>query len=275
MKHKMKWSIVIGLSIISSTVSAAPTDYSTSDRDLVNSEISSNIVPIKNDHYEIMAAPGIANLKADNLTNVVATSSETDTLEQTNSDTWKTFAPQLGAGFIHYFSDYDAYSSNVQWFTSIEPELNIYYLSSSNIAGTVSRFGDAAFGQLAFNMPTQSTRLMLDIALTIAAYNQFSIYGIGGIGSAWNRISYDDKDDSGSTCALGLSLNKRTNNDFAWEGGAGVTYAFNYRFGVSLEYLYANLGNVGPSANGNFEIISPPTFNLHTQTGLLILHIAL
>jgi opacity protein-like surface antigen len=265
MKEKTKWPIFIGLWIVNCSLFAAPPDGS----------VDEDGNAFHKDHFEIIGAPGIANLKADNLSDLGVTRSENDTLAQTNNSVWNTFAAQLGAGFIHYFPNGQAYSDNVQWLPSIEPELNLYYLSSNSIDGTVSRFGNAAYGQLDFDIPVRSTRLMLDIALTLVTYKQLSLYGIGGIGGAWNSIDYHDEDNSGSTCVLGLSLNTQKNNDFAWEGGVGIIYAFNNRVGFSLEYLYANLGGVNASANGNFDIIMPPHFHLNTQTGLLGLHIAL
>jgi opacity protein-like surface antigen len=271
MRLKIRFCICIVLyfALSSTSLAAYPdvqsykdTSYKNPYRDILSSD----------DSFEVIGAPGIANLQANNLSSIGVTSSETDTLEQTNTNEWSALAAQLGVGFIHIFPTNAFYFDNVQWFPSVEPELNLYYLSSNSIDGTVSRFGNPVYGQLNFDMPVHSTRLMFDIALTFLAYKPLSLYGIGGIGSAWNRIGYND---TGSTCNLGLSLNTNTNVNFAWETGVGVLYAFNNRVGVSLEYLYAGLGNVSTSSNGNLAITSPASFNLQAQTGFLGLHIAL
>ena len=234
-------------------------------------------------HFEIIGAPGIARLSAGN-SELGVTSSETDRLVQTNSNAWNTLAGQLGFGYVYYFGHAQKYSDCVQWFPSIEPELNVYYLSSNSIKGDVWRFDNSAFNDLTFDIPLRSTRLMLDAALTVASWKQISIYAIGGIGNAWNRIGYSDKDnDNGDvtdTCPeQRLSLNNRSQSKFVWEAGAGATYAFNDRFGLSLEWLYTNLGNVRTSGSGDTATITAPVivpahFNLKSQTLLLGLHIA-
>ena len=203
---------------------------------------------------------------------------------ETNSNAWNTLAGQLGFGYVYYFGHAQKYSDCVQWFPSIEPELNVYYLSSNSIKGDVWRFDNSAFNDLTFDIPLRSTRLMLDAALTVASWKQISIYAIGGIGNAWNRIGYSDKDnDNGDvtdTCPeQRLSLNNRSQSKFVWEAGAGATYAFNDRFGLSLEWLYTNLGNVRTSGSGDTATITAPVivpahFNLKSQTLLLGLHIA-
>ena len=231
-------------------------------------------------HFEVIGALGIAKLDAGNST-LGVTSSETDRLVQTNGNNWNTLAGQLGAGYVYYFRNAQRYSDHVQWFPSIEPELNLYYLSSNSIKGNVWRFNSPAFNDLTFDIPIRSTRLMLDAALTVAAWKKLSIYAIGGIGNVWNRVGYSDTDNSGNPCPdQRLKLNSNTNSHFAWEAGAGLAFAFNDRVALSLEYLYASLGTVETAATGNTGTITAPVivpahFNLKSQTGLLGLHIAL
>jgi opacity protein-like surface antigen len=241
-------------------------------------------LPVKSaDHFEILGGPGVSQLSASNssLGSLGVTSSETDKLVQTNANAWNTLAAQLGAGYVHYFGNAQQYSEQVQWFPSIEPELNVYYLSSNSIDGNVLRFGSAAFNDLTFDIPIRSTRLMLDAALTIVSWKKLSIYAIGGIGNAWTRVGYKDTANDGNPCPeQRLDLNNKTNSNFAWEVGAGMTYAFNERFALSGEYLYAGLGNVKTAGSGNTgtitsPVIAPAKFNLRSGAGLLVLHIAL
>jgi opacity protein-like surface antigen len=230
-------------------------------------------------HFEILGGPGISQLSAGN-SPLGITSSETDQIVQTNANSWNTLAAQLGVGYVHYFGDAQQYSDQVQWFPSIEPELNVYYLSSHSINGNVLRFNSAAFNDLTFDIPIRSTRLMLDAALTVASWKQLSVYVLGGIGNAWTRVGYSDAVKGGLPCPeQRISLNNKTNSNFAWEAGAGMTFAFNNRFALSIEYLYAGLGNVKTAGSGNTglsaPVIVPARFNLKSGAGLLALHIAL
>lgn len=234
-------------------------------------------------YFEFIGAIGIANLDAGD-SYLGVTSSETDKLIQTNDNDWNTVSAQLGIGYVYYLRDAQRYSDQVQWFPSIEPELNVYFLSSnSGIKGEVLRFGDTTFNDLTYKMPFHSNRIMVDGALTVASLKQFSIYAIGGIGNAWNRLSYKDKDKesiNGDPCPdQRLSFNTKSTSHFAWEAGGGLSFAFNDMVGLSLEYLYANLGKVKTSASGNIgaltePLIVPAHFNLDSQSVLLGLHIA-
>lgn len=210
------------------------------------------------------------------------TSSETDRLVQSGNNNWNNLAAQLGVGYVHYFRAPQQHQGSVLWFPSIEPEVNAYYLGASTIKGDVWRFESADFNELTYKMPIKSTRVMFDGALTIATVKKrLSLYAKGGIGNAWNRASYSDADKGDSSCALqGLHLNTATHSNFAWEAGAGLIYAFNQRVGLSLEYLYADLGTMKTSATGNTgtittPVIVPANFDLNSQAVLLGLHIAL
>jgi len=237
-------------------------------------------MPVKHNHFEVIGALGIAKLNQGNST-IGVTSSETDGLVQTNSNSWNTFAAQLGAGYIYYFRNTPIKTGQVQWFQSIEPQLNIYQLSSNSIRGNVWRFNDPDFIQLNYDIPIHSTRLMLDAALDVATWKKLSIYAKGGIGEARTRVGYSDAYNASSGCTdQNLSLSSRTNSTFAWEAGAGFRFDFNQRIGVSLEYLYADLGKVKTSATGSSGTITSPMivpaqFTLRTQTALLGLHVAI
>ena len=238
-------------------------------------------LPVKSpNHFEILGGPGISQLSAGN-SSLGVTSSETDQLVQTNQGAWNTLAAQFGLGYVHYFGNAQQYSDQVQWFPSVEPELNVYYLSSNSIDGNVLRFKSAAFNDMTFDIPIRSTRLMLDAALTVASWKKLSVYAVGGIGNAWTRVGYSDKDNANNPCPdQRLNLNNKSNSNFAYELGAGMTFAFNDRVGLSVEYLYSWLGNVKTSGRGNTgtittPVIVPAQFNLKSGAGLLALHIAL
>lgn len=238
------------------------------------------IEPTAPNHIDIIGALGFASLGAsDGYLGV--TSSETDKLVQTNDNKWNTFAAQLGVGYVYYLRNYSPFSDQLQWFTAIEPQLNGYYLGQSSIKGDVWRFSDPTFNEMTFNMPIQSYRLMVDGALTVVSKRQYSLYAIGGIGNAWNRVGYSDADRNGVPCAdQFLDLNSNTRSSFAWEVGGGLFYSFNNRFALSLEYLYADLGNVKTPDTGftgsiTAPVLVPASFRLTSQAALLGLHIAI
>lgn len=237
-------------------------------------------VVVSEDHFEIIGGPGIAKLKAGDST-IGVTSSEVDKLVQTNSSSWNTLALQLGLGYVGYFGQSQQYSDSVQWFPSYEPELNLYYLGTNSIEGDVWRFGNPAYNQLTYDIPVHSTRLMFDMALTVFSWKAVSLYGIAGLGNAWTRISYSDVSNSDADCInQQVSLDSKTRSQFAWEAGAGLGYAFNQNYGLTLEYLYADLGNVKTAATGSTGTITTPVtsaaqFGLKSQSVLLNLHVAL
>jgi len=271
--------LLLCLLVLSGSVFASVTEDKEECKDKCQyKDFKDIVVPVKRNHFEILGALGGAKLDAGNST-LGVTSAETDTLVQTNENDWNTPGAQLGVGYVYYFRHAHRYSCHVQWFPSIEPELNLYYLSSNSIDGDVWRFNSSAFNELTYDMPFHSTRLMLDAALTIMSYKHFSAFAIGGIGNAWSRIGYSDKDKSGTCSNQNLSLNSKTNSHFAWELGAGVNYAFNYRFGMSFEYLYTNFGNLSTSGSGTVgtvttPVITPAHFSLSSQTALLGLNVA-
>lgn len=230
-------------------------------------------------HFELIAAAGIADLNAGRMGRLGVTSSETDTLITTSDSDWNTFAAQAGVGYVYYFPGASQYSNELQWFPAIEPELNAYYLAKTNFKGDVLRFNSPSYNDMTYSMSVQSSRLMADAALTIVSKKQYSLYAIGGIGGVWNHVNYSDLDKD-AVCAeqrLGLS---HTGSDFAWEAGAGLSYAFNDRVSLSLEYLYADLGTAETAAHGNTGTITAPViipahFSLSSQAALLGIHFAL
>jgi len=234
-------------------------------------------------HFDILGAVGVATITTDtDNAKLGVTSSETDLLVQTSGNRWNSFEGQLGAGYVYYFGDAQPYSNQTQWFPSVEPELNVYHITNHNISGDVWRFSSPAFNQLTYTTSVQSTRLMLDAALTIVSRGPLSLYVIGGIGNAWNRMGYEDTDneDSAPCDNQNLDLGSSTQSSFAWEAGGGFTYAFNDTVAISLQYLYTDLGKGHFSSEGNTGtitvpvIVAPDNFDLHSQAALLSIHIA-
>lgn len=234
------------------------------------------------DHLEVIGALGVGDFMPGS-GYLGVTSSETDFLTQANGNNWNELAAQVGVGYVHYFPGALQYSEKLQWLPAIEPQLNAYYLGQgSSLTGDVWRFNSSAFNAMTYTMSLQSERLMVDGALTIASKKKSSLYVIGGIGNAWNQLKYSDADNANAApCAdQGLNLGTHTNSNFAWEAGVGITYTYNPRFLLSLEYLYAGLGKAKTSASGNTgtiaaPVIVPAQINLNSQAVLFGLHAVL
>jgi opacity protein-like surface antigen len=227
-------------------------------------------------YFEVIGAGSISNVDADG--SIAVTSSETDTLHQTNNNAWNSWGGQLGVGYVYFLGHAVEYSDKVQWFPTFEPELNVYFNKYKN-SGQVWRFGSPAFSQLTYDMPIYSTRLMLDGALTVISRSEYSAYVIGGIGGAWNRAKYSDKANAGLTCATtSISLNKNARPHFVWEVGAGAAYVLNDRTNLFVEYLYTDYGRLTASGGGSTGAITAPMtaaiFKLQTQAILLGLHVS-
>lgn len=228
-------------------------------------------------YFDVIAAGSISQVKAGN-GRMGITSDETDTLVQTNDNNWNSWGGQLGLGYVYFLGNSQRNSEQLQWFPMFEPELNVYYNRYKN-KGNVYRFGSPEFNDLTYSMPFQSTRVMLDGALTIESWRQFSTYVIGGIGNSWNRIGYSDAFKSSDGCSVqNLSLSNKTSSKFVWELGAGIAYAINNTVGLSFQYLYTDYGTLSTTAQGNtgaltLPLLSPARFTLHTQALLLGLHV--
>lgn len=230
-------------------------------------------------HFELIGAAGIGAVSVAD-SSLQVTSSETDTLKQTNSNQWNDPAGQVGMGYVFYMVEGPRISNDWRWFPIIEPMLNLYY-SRLDVKGDVYRFEDPAFNEFSYRSVIESTRLMVDAALTIVSKGKFSLYVLGGVGESWYRISYSDHGTSSPPCPVSaVGLDDRNKNSFAWDLGGGLAYAFNPVVSLSLEYLYTNLGTLDMAANGNTGNITAPQLDVasartNTQSILLGLHVAL
>ena len=228
-------------------------------------------------YFELIGAGSLSAVDAgDGLLGV--TSSETDTLVQTNENDWNSWGGQFGVGYVYFRANAQKYAERTQWFPMIEPEVNVYYNRYQN-KGDVYRFGSPTYNELTYNMSINSTRLMLDGALTVVSKRQWSTYVIGGIGNAWSRVKYSDSDKSGDPCVLAnLSLNGHDSSRFVWEVGAGEAYDVTDKVRISFQYLYTDFGHITTSGHGQTGTITTPllipaSFNLQAQALLLGLHV--
>ncbi len=75
-----------------------------------------------------------------------------------------------------------------------------------------------------------SVPVLANFYLTVPVNQQFSIYGMGGLGMAWNKTD-NMRDAKGAT-----------KSNFAWTAGAGIEYALSPCMSLDLGYRYTDLG---------------------------------
>lgn len=196
------------------------------------------------------------------------TSSETDTLVANNS--WGGGIGNIGVGIGSPFSNVT--NPLIQ---SLKFEVNGYYVEN-DVKGPIYRFGDPAFHDYDYKASVRSTRLMVDGLFNVLNFGQASLFVKGGIGGALNSTNYKETALGGGACnGTTISLSRSDELQFAAEAGAGVQFNFSQSFGVSLQYLYAHLGDaesgLGATA-GCLGAVSPSSFHLNNESVLLSLH---
>jgi opacity protein-like surface antigen len=136
--------------------------------------------------------------------------------------------------------------------------------------GNVYQYGLAQFNNYTFQAPFTSTRLMLDTKPSLFTWRDVSAYFIGGIGMAWNEISYDEFAAIGIPQNSALALSNHTSIQLAWDIGAGIRLKLMEHLSATAEYVYAFLGNGSPKNDPNgINLTESPRFSFQTQSLLL------
>ncbi len=204
--------------------------------------------------FEISAAGGPSWFQTNN-TYVVVSPLETDSnriKHVTNTALWK-----IGMGY-HFFDN-------------LLVELNAYH-SSTTIHGEVWQYQLPNFNNYTFNAPLHSNLLMIDVKQRLFSFHQISLYLIGGLGAAWNNISYRETVSNATVDPQSyIALSKRTQTTVAYDLGAGVTGHITEHLNAFAEYLYTKFGTITPSAHSSTEtsIQHASSFSVRSQTLLL------
>lgn len=226
--------------------------------------------------FELLVMGGVSTLDAEDAS-MIMSASETDLLTQTNDGDWESWTGQLGVGYVYPLAE-DLETGDVQWFSLINPQINLYYLDGDTIEGDVYQYQSADFNFLDYTMDYHSTRLMFDLGITVASIDGFSIYAIGGLGLAWNEIDFlATPNQLGLDCGVvGYNLNSQSSTSFAYEFGGGITAAVNDDIAISLEYLYTGFTDVelGNNTDSDFDIQNSD-LDINSQSVLLGLRFAL
>jgi opacity protein-like surface antigen len=215
-------------------------------------------------HFEFSAAVG-PNWAHSSSTDLVVSPFETDSVilnNISNHAIWK-----LGVGY-HLFADR---LQKRTFFNDLLIELNLYQ-SSETLNGNVWQYQLPQFNNFSFSSPITSTRIMLDVKPTLISLKHVSLYPILGFGNSWNNVPYNETVTSADVPAdSNYLLNTSTNSNFAYDLGVGIRGELTEHLGVTLEYLYTNLGNMSStevSKNAD-PIITAPTFKIFNQSFLI------
>lgn len=217
-----------------------------------------------NHKFEVSAAGGPNWYSIPN-THVVISPSETDSdhINQiANNVAWK-----LGIGYF-LFEDY---LQQRNYLNQLLLEMNVYK-TNATARGNVWQYQLQEFNNYQFSAPISSTRLMFDVKPTLFNYESVAPYVILGIGAAWNTVSYHEKVTGADVDPSSpLSLSNDTSTQLAWDIGAGARVALADNLSLTLEYIYAFLGNGSPSNVGGpgISLKNSPSFSLKTQSVLL------
>lgn len=225
---------------------------------------STSWMPDSFQNLEVSAAVG-PNWARTSSTHLVVSPYETDSVlvsSVTNHPLWK-----IGVGY-RFFADQLQQKS---FLNDLLVELNLYQ-SSETVDGNSWQYQLPQFNNYSFSAPITSTRLMLDVKPGLFIIKHVSLYPILGLGASWNDIAYNETvTGAGVNPNSRYALNSSTASSFAYDLGAGIRIDFTEHLSATLEYLYANLGNMSPSRtskNGD-PIMSPPTFNVYNNSLLL------
>lgn len=215
-------------------------------------------------NIEISGAGGVSWLNTED-THLKISAYETDknTVNSTSVDgAWK-----FGLGYYLF----DEALKHRSYFNHMLLELNVYQ-TSSTIKGEVWQYELPQFNNYDYKAPLKSTRLMLDFKPSLITWGRFTPYLIVGVGAAWNKLSYNESsDDSGTSPSSALSLSDHTEAQLAWDLGAGFNLTLTEQLNLSVEYIYAFMGDSEPGSysDSGIEISSPPVFSTQMQTVLL------
>ena len=174
---------------------------------------------------------------------------------------WESWSAQLGVGYMIPLFDAEEYSDELQWFPGIEPQVNVYYLDG-NTSGDVYLFESADFNNAGYGLDIESTRLMFDTALTVASWRNISVYGIAGLGIAWNNVGFNITPNE--DCPYTFYPESKSQTNFAYEFGGGVTLDITENIAFSAEYLYTGFSDVDIEMNefesNNIDLSSQAVF---------------
>jgi opacity protein-like surface antigen len=146
----------------------------------------------------------------------------------------------------------------------------LYYLKGNVEADAVRDASHAGVKDIEYQMDLETTRLMLEIAVTAFSWEDLSVFGIGGAGYAWNKTHYQTKDDVNAET---LESESDGQFGFAYQFGGGLTYLLADDWALTAEYLWTQLNDLTLSESGDIAgkstSVNSDEFNATVQTVLI------
>jgi opacity protein-like surface antigen len=122
-------------------------------------------------------------------------------------------------------------------------QMNVYS-HRVDFQGLVLQNGVPLPANRAFIAPLNHFRWMLDMKPGLFTVFRMTPYPILGSGIAWNRLAYHETFFPGVPW---VSLKTKTNTQWAYDLGAGVSFQINKHLRFNAEYVYTNLYTLKPS----------------------------
>lgn len=146
----------------------------------------------------------------------------------------------LGAGFNFHMAEQGSMGLGIGWYGDAEHEYK----------GFIDQFGRSNLRSYNYSYRIQTQRVMLEGNWGFPFYQQLEGFVIGGLGMSWNKFSgYKYNRLNPKELSPKPNFQNNTKSSFAWQLGAGVSWAFMPQWRASVFYLYANNGKAENTAN--------------------------
>ncbi len=139
---------------------------------------------------------------------------------------------------------------STDWFPVYALGLQYERFILGSIKGTITQYQLPQFLNYSYTWNTHADLLSLYSKITLVQYGRFSPFINGGIGWAMNRSSHFYATVfPGTTARFSPAFGDHTQNNVAFNLGAGVNYDLSAQWSASLAYNYQYLGTLR-SSNG-------------------------
>lgn len=163
------------------------------------------------------------------------------------------------------------YDFSSKFALNLRTELEYAFYSKAKSTKTHSLMVEDNYASLQLESEMNISTLFVNIYYDFKNHTKFTPYIGAGLGIAFVGLAgngYGLGDDEGFT------FSKSSNNNFAWNIGLGVAYAFNDRISLDLGYRYSQLGDVTstisfPDTEGGVTSIHENGENLSTHQIML------
>jgi opacity protein-like surface antigen len=210
-------------------------------------------------YFQLRGGAGMGWLSADDA-ELDTSEGETDNVEFDDGDG---VVATFGVGYVFPLTqEYD----DLRWFPAAVASIDGAYQFETDFSGDVKGNGDLDQDNDQNTTNIETLNVMFNITAPIVEYQRWTFFVIGGMGSAWTWVDYEDSR---------IELDRETNTTFAYQGGAGVGFELMPELDLNLTYLYTNLGSVNTSSDHKHDAddedidITAAEFELSQQSLIL------